>query len=233
MKRVLEVRGDGGTGWSMGWKINFWARLRDGNRAGLLLHNQLANQDPGFDSTMINLFSSHPPFQIDGNFGATSGMTEMLLQSQGGMVEVLPALPDKWADGSFHGLKARGNFEVTAEWANGKPTGVSVVSGSGIDCVLRGTGIAALGLKNASGGDVPFTVIDDNTISFSTEPGGVYLLGEIDISEPPPPESEDTPPSVPDGIPDENRFPIWPVIIGGAVLAAGTAIAAFVIKRKK
>ncbi|CDA84488.1 uncharacterized protein BN772_02910 [Bacteroides sp. CAG:754] len=141
-RRTLELRGDGGTGWAMAWKINFWARLHDGNHAFLMLKNGLKYVDATQESikgggTYANLFDAHPPFQIDGNFGGTAGITEMLLQSHAGYIHLLPALPDNWQEGSIHGIRARGGFTIDMEWKKGKITRLSVTSHLSGTCRIR------------------------------------------------------------------------------------------------
>lgn len=130
-KVVLLHRGDGATGWSMGWKLNQWARLQDGNHAYTLFGNLLKN------GTMDNLWDTHPPFQIDGNFGGTAGVTEMLLQSHMGFIQLLPALPNAWKDGSISGICAKGNFEVDMIWENNQLKEATVHSGAGGNCVIK------------------------------------------------------------------------------------------------
>ena len=128
---VLEHRGDGATGWSMGWKLNQWARLQDGNHAYKLYGNLLKN------GTLDNLWDTHAPFQIDGNFGGTAGVTEMLLQSHMGFIQLLPALPDAWRNGSITGICAKGNFEVSISWKEGKLEKATFLSKSGAPCKVK------------------------------------------------------------------------------------------------
>ena len=146
---VLEHRGDGATGWSMGWKLNQWARLQDGNHAYKLYGNLLKN------GTLDNLWDTHAPFQIDGNFGGTAGITEMLLQSHMGFIQLLPALPDAWQDGSVSGICARGGYEVNLSWKDGKLAEAVVTSEKGVPCTVR---------------------YEDKTLSFKTKKGSSYRI---------------------------------------------------------
>ncbi|MBI5010299.1 MAG: hypothetical protein HZB98_11785 [Bacteroidia bacterium] len=147
VRKSLDVRTDIGTGWSLAWKVNFWARLKDGNRAYKLLKNVLRPVDnmginmSDAGGTYQNLFCAHPPYQIDGNFGATSGIAEMLLQShvvEGDdfVIQVLPALPDAWPSGEVKGLRARGGFEADIFWKDSKPDFCIIKSLAGSNLVI-------------------------------------------------------------------------------------------------
>jgi len=136
-KRSLEIRGDRATGWATAWRINLWARLRDGDHAHEILRFLL-----GPERTYPNLFDAHPPFQIDGNFGGTSGMTEMLLQSQGGVIQLLPALPKAWPSGSVRGLCARGGYTLDIAWRDGVLASATIVATRAGPATVRYNGVS-------------------------------------------------------------------------------------------
>ncbi len=177
-KRALEIRGDEGTGWSKAWKINFWARLLDGNHAYVLLRDLLrATGETGFNysgggGTYPNFFDAHPPFQIDGNFGGTSGMAEMLLQSQVDEINLLPAIPDAWGEGAVSGLKARGNFEISMWWKHRQLTRAEIKSLSGGPCRIRTE--KAMKVEGAKSVSVPAGA--GYLLTFNTQKGRLYKI---------------------------------------------------------
>jgi len=150
----LIHRGDPSTGWSMAWKVCYWARLLDGDHAYKLITDQLSivRNEPKHGGTYPNLFDAHPPFQIDGNFGCTAGIAEMLMQSYDGFIYLLPALPTNWSKGEIKGIVARGGFEMDIKWSKGKLERVSIKSKNGGNCRLRSlTPLTGTGLTKTTG----------------------------------------------------------------------------------
>ena len=155
-RQSLLYRGDEGTGWSLAWKINFWARFKDGEHA-LKMVKMLLRPASGAGGSYLNLFDAHPPFQIDGNFGGSAGMAEMLLQSHTKYIDLLPALPQELPEGNIRGIKARGGFELDFSWKEGKLKTLKVISTAGNPLVLR---------------------YENQTISIPTKKGDVYQFDE-------------------------------------------------------
>mgnify|MGYP003895184993 CR=1 FL=1 len=182
-KVTLNHRGDAGTGWSKANKINLWARALDGDRAYSIFQGQLTG------STLENLFDTHPPFQIDGNFGATAGVAEMLIQSHLDTIDILPALPSAWSTGRFKGLKARGNFVVDVSWSNMKADIIRITSGSGNTCRVSYPLLSNASVATTEGTPVKKDIIDENTIEFETEAGKTYVISSIPSQLPEKPQN--------------------------------------------
>jgi alpha-L-fucosidase 2 len=180
-KKTLELRGDDGTGWSLAWKVNMWARLLDGNHAYRLFKNQLRltkennTEYSRHGGCYPNLFDAHPPFQIDGNFAGTAGVIEMLMQSQNKEIHLLPALPDSWTDGAIKGITAKGNFTVDIKWNDGKMSQAKIVSNKGGICAVRAGEpfvIEKLKIKSEKS-SIGYTVV------FETKKGTSYTIKPV------------------------------------------------------
>jgi len=170
---TLGERGLGTTGWSIGHRINAWARVKDGEMSykevAYMINTRIMN----------NLWDTHPPFQIDGNFGYTSGVAEMLLQSHEGYLEILPALPKAWNTGSYRGLTARGNFAVDAAWEDGSATKITVTANAGGDCGVKYFNISTAKVTDSKGNPVSFTADGQDIIRFVTTKGETYTITNL------------------------------------------------------
>jgi alpha-L-fucosidase 2 len=171
VKKVLEQRGDGGTGFSRAWKMGIWARLYDGNRANSIFKGYI--KDQCYPSLFAKCFT---PLQVDGSFGVTAGISEMLILSHEEAIELLPALPDEWETGSFSGVCARGAFELNFSWKNKLLTEAKLLSKAGQFCRIKA---GALNRVTNNGKTVKITKFPDGSIGFATKPGNVYVFSKI------------------------------------------------------
>ena len=171
----MLLRGDASTGWSMGWKINLWARALDGNHSHDILELALRHHSVSGGGVYYNLYDSHSPFQIDGNFGACAGIAEMLFQSHSDVLHILPALPDVWVEGSVKGLKAVGDFTVDIDWAANKATKATIVNNQGTKCVVKAEGITNA-LITVNGVEVAAECAVDGTCCIPSNKGDKIVI---------------------------------------------------------
>jgi alpha-L-fucosidase 2 len=167
-KAVLEQRGDGGTGFSRGWKMALWARLYDGNRAGQIFKGYIEEQC--YPQLFAKCFT---PLQIDGTQGVAAGITEMLIQSHEGVIDLLPALPDQWSEGAFKGVCVRGGFELEMTWSSKEITEVKILSKYGHSCHIHAGGKVRI---EKDGKNVRLKTFEDGSVAFDTSEGSVYTL---------------------------------------------------------
>lgn len=169
-QQSLNRRGDKSVGWAIVHRLNCWARLKHGNRAYSIYRLFLSQ------NVMENLWSTCPPFVIDANFGGTAGVAEMLLQSHEGYIEPLAALPDAWANGSYRGLVARGNFEISATWKNGKAIEFNLLSRKGELCKIHYAGIGQSKIVDSKGKNIKYRIVEEDLIEFSTKSDEFYFI---------------------------------------------------------
>lgn len=180
-KNSLQMRGDVSTGWSLAWRIALWARALDGEHAhkiikSALRHSTSYGQSGNSGGIYYNLFDSHAPFQIDGNFGYTAAVTEMLVQTYGEKIRLLPALPQVWSEGSLSGIKGEGNFEIGCSWHDGKLTVADIKSISGRKCRIYYPSIATATVTDSHGNTIDITKVDADNIEFDTTAGASYVI---------------------------------------------------------
>ena len=177
----LTLRSDLSTGWSLAWRICLWARALDGEHAHKIIrtalrHSTTYEQSSGAGGIYYNLLDSHAPFQIDGNFGYTAAVTEMILQSHDGVLRLLPALPSMWLAGHLKGVRAEGNMEVSQYWSNGELDRAEISSFSGVECKIKYKNIAEATVIDSDGNEITFTANGKDYISFPTQAGKTYTI---------------------------------------------------------